>query len=91
MGSNGGPNGPNGPKASGQVPMGIPSSGYQYINKQVNNVKLVNNNNLTLNVRNFNNRISSINISNIQEEAGSKVKTGKAQGPGQMMKTQRYS
>ena len=23
----------NGPKASGQVPIGIPSSGYQYINK----------------------------------------------------------
>lgn len=33
----------------------------------MNNVKLVNNNNLTLNVRNLNNRISSININNIQD------------------------
>ena len=46
----------------------MPSSGYQYINKQVNNVKLVNNNSLTLNVRNFNNRINNININNINEE-----------------------
>ena len=57
----------SGPKASGQAPIGLQSSGYQYINKQVNNVKLVNNNNLTLNVRNLNNRISSININNIQD------------------------
>lgn len=50
--------------------MGIPNNntGYQYINKQVNNVKLVNNSNLTLNVRNFNNRINSININNIQDD-----------------------
>jgi len=40
---------------------------FQYINKQVNNVKLVNKNSLTLNVRNFNNRINNININNIQE------------------------
>lgn len=46
----------------------MPSSGYQYINQQVNNVKLVNNNSLTLNVRNFNNRINNININNINEE-----------------------
>jgi hypothetical protein len=49
-----------GPKVGVQMP-----SGYQYINKQVNNVKLVNNNSLTLNVRNFNNRINNININNI--------------------------
>jgi len=46
-----------------------PSQGYQYINKQVNNVKLVNNHNLTLNVRNFNNRINSNNINNIIEDS----------------------
>lgn len=45
------------------------SQGYQYINKQVNNVKLVNNHNLTLNVRNFNNRINSNNINNIIEDS----------------------
>ena len=97
----------NGPKASGQQPMGIPTSGYQYINKQVNNVKLVNNNNLTLNVRNFNNRISSININNIQEndqaaQQNMKVKTQNTGGKGStqpipsgtaqsVLKTQRYS
>jgi len=51
------------------APQGVipTSTGYQYINKQVNNVKLVNNNNLTLNVRNFNNR-SGMSISNLQED-----------------------
>lgn len=43
---------------------------YQYINKQVNNVNLVNKNSLTLNVRNFNNRINNININHIQEMPG---------------------
>jgi hypothetical protein len=44
-------------------------SGYQFINKQVNNVSQVNNNSLTLNVRNYNNRINNININNIQTDA----------------------
>ena len=39
-------------------------SNYQYINKQVNNVKHVNNNQLTLNVRNLNNKINNINLNN---------------------------
>jgi hypothetical protein len=76
-----------GPKATGSIP-----SGYQYINKQVNNVKLVNNNSLTLNVRNFNNRISNININNINEE-NPKAMTLQVQSmaPSQTIKTQRYS
>jgi len=75
----------NGPKPSGQVPMGIPSSGYQYINKQVNNVKLVNNNNLTLNVRNLNNKINSINIHNVSDDGSTQ------QMPPSGLKTQRYT
>jgi hypothetical protein len=55
-------------KSNRQSAMAMPNNGYQYINKQVNNVKLVNNNNLTLNVRNFNNRINSINISGSNED-----------------------
>lgn len=92
-----------GPKITGQIP-----AGYQYINKQVNNmtemkiqscqnVKLVNNNSLTLNVRNFNNRINNININNIQDEAhknmtlnvSSHLASQKVQP--NMIKTQRYS
>lgn len=79
--------------------MAMPNNGYQYINKQVNNVKLVNNNNLTLNVRNFNNRINSINISGSNEDPTSinLKSTAKGatqpipQGVGQVLKTQRYT
>ena len=83
----------------------MPSSGYQYINKQVNNVKLVNNNSLTLNVRNFNNRINNININNINEEGqiinsqpqmGNKVHLSggnqhKFKNDSYQLRTQRYS
>jgi hypothetical protein len=73
-GSNGsqkniGPKMTNGATSGAAMPGQAQSSGYQYINKQVNNVKLVNNNSLTLNVRNFNNRINNININNIQGDS----------------------
>ena len=55
--------GPNRLMQQEQVQVG--AQDYQYINKQVNNVKLVNKNSLTLNVRNYNNRINNININHI--------------------------
>lgn len=44
----------------------------------------MNNNNLTLNVRNFNNRIGSVNIHNLSEDQKAKMTS-------QQLKTQRYS
>ena len=45
----------------------MPSGGIQYIKNQVKIDQEVNKYSLTLNVRNFNNRINNININNIQE------------------------